>query len=102
MAEIKNPERKIVGIKFRFKDEWILKAAHLIPAVGPDTIELFRREQKPYLAEALIKARIAAPKVIGHAITDAFNIGFVENTCACRRLSTLSAIIHMPTPSWLT
>ena len=65
-------------IKFRFKDEWLLKAVNNIPAVLPDNIEFFRRSQKPYLAEALVQSRIATPQIIGQAVRDTFNIGFVD------------------------
>ena len=63
-----------MSAEFRFKDEWIIRAALTLPGITSEQIDDFRRLAKPYLSQSLVQVGLTTPVKLGEAVQKLYKI----------------------------
>jgi len=64
--------------KYTFSDEWLLRAVLALPGVTPEAVEKFRQIQEPYLAQALIRAKLASPETVAATVRKTHGVSYCD------------------------
>ncbi|MCX5795984.1 MAG: type II/IV secretion system protein [Elusimicrobia bacterium] len=65
-------------LKYRFLDEWLLRAVLGLKGVTPEAVERFRQKNEPYLGQALIRAGLATQEEVAAIVRKAHGVSYCD------------------------